>query len=41
MTYLEAKTVPAQHTPRLPFNMIELEAAALIALAVVPVKIFA
>lgn len=41
MNYLEAKTVLTQQTPRLPLNMIALEAAALIALAGILVRVFA
>ncbi len=41
MNYLEAKTMLTEQTPRLPFNMIALEAAALVALAGILVKVLA
>ena len=40
MNYLEAKTVLTEQTPRLPLNLIAIEAAALISVAGILVQVF-
>jgi hypothetical protein len=41
MTYLDAKTVLLQRSPRVPFKLIAIEAATLVVVATLMVLLFA